>query len=65
MSGTPLADAREAARVAREDAAAMRKRSYRRARLGFLILISPILLLFLASIYWGGYWTGYFEASGK
>ena len=55
---TPLADAREAARLAREQAAEQRKRSYRRARLGFKLLVSPIVLGVAYVIYSCGYYVG-------
>lgn len=55
---TPLADAREAARLAREEAAEARKRSYRRARLGFKLLCAPIILGVAYVIYSCGYYVG-------
>lgn len=58
---TPLADAREAARLAREEAAAMRKRSYRRARLGFKLLAAPIVFGVAYVIYYCGYFVGWMD----
>lgn len=58
---TPLADAREAARQAREEAAEGRKRSYRRARLGFKLLASPIVLGAAVVIYKCGYCVGWMD----
>lgn len=62
---TPLADAREAARLAREEAAEQRKRNYRRARLAFLALVAPIVFTFCAIIYWSGYWSGWMDANAE
>lgn len=58
---TPLADAREAARQAREEAAEARKRSYRRARLGFKLLASPIVFGVAYVIYQCGYYVGWMD----
>jgi hypothetical protein len=62
---TPLADAREAARLAREEAAAMRKRSYKRARLGFKLLVSPIVLGVAYVIYQCGYAVGLMDGLAR
>lgn len=55
---TPLADAREAARLGREQAAEARKRSYKRARLYFKLLCAPIILGVAYVIYCSGYYVG-------
>lgn len=55
---TPLADAREAARLARAEAAEARKRAYARTRLGFKLLVSPIVLGVAYVIYSCGYYVG-------
>lgn len=58
---TPLADAREAARQAREEAAQARKRAYARTRLGFKLLVSPIVLGVAFVIYKCGYYSGWID----
>lgn len=58
---TPLADAREAARLAREEAAEARKRSYRRARLYFKLLCAPIIFGVAYVIYTCGYYVGWMD----
>lgn len=58
---TPLADAREAARLAREQAAEARKRAYARTRLGFKLLVSPIVLGVAYVIYSCGYYVGWMD----
>jgi hypothetical protein len=58
---TPLADAREAARRAREEAAEARKRAYRRTRLGFKLLVAPVVLGVAFVIYQCGYWVGWMD----
>lgn len=62
---TPLAEAREAARLAREQAAEQRKRDYRRARLGFKLLASPIVLGAAYLIYSCGYYSGLMDGLAR
>ena len=63
--GTPLADAREAARLAREQAAEQRKRSYRRARLGFKLLCAPVISGVAYVIYSCGYYAGLMDGLAR